>query len=1219
MNCPRCRATTLEGANFCQHCGEALIETRPLCPQCGTALVPGTKFCHNCGRPLAKPSIDPALDRLQKFIPKELLARLETAHSQRTPGGERRVITMLFCDVKGSTALAEQLDPEDWADVMNEVFEYLIAPVYQYEGLVARLMGDAILAFFGAPIAHEDDPQRAVLAGLGIVEGIQTYRERVKRERGLDFNVRVGINTGLAVVGEVGSDLRVEYTAMGDAVNLAARMEQTAQPGTVQISGNTYKLIAPLFECESLGSIEVKGKAQLVPAYRVLRPKTKPGRLRGIEGLEASLVGREKEWTTLKNTMAEARAGHGGIILLSGEAGLGKSRLIHELHDEWKRSAPIEARALWGETSSASYTASQPYGQFQQLIRNMNRISEADPPETVRQKIERAATILAPDRRLRAIQILGVLLAVEPASDTEGLHLEGEAFNNELVNLLLDLYRAWASAAPAIVVFDDLHWADPASVELLTRLFVLTGERPTLFLCAFRPDLNSPALAVKEAAETHYAHCCTEIGLSPLTSQESAALVRDLLDISSLPPALRELIYQKTEGNPFFVEEVVRSLIDSGAVVRQAEGGWQMAAEAQVTIPDNVQALLSARIDRLDEAARYILHLAAVIGRSFDYTVLKTITEAADQLDTQLTTLQQADLIRETAEGAYSFRHALTQETAYQSILLKRRREYHRRTGEALESLFPAHLVDHAPVLGHHFYEAHDSSRALKYLTLAGDSSLRLYANAEAVVHYGRALEVAGQLPNVSGEQVVHLYLNRGQALELNTQYDIALEGYVVLETFGCDQGNPAVELMALMARIKLHSTPTPHYDLSKSQNLSVQALALARELGDRTAAARLLWNLMMLGLATGQLSQSVDYGQQAIALARELNLREQLAFTLQDIHRSYRATGQLALAQAVLAESQTLWRELDNRPMLADNLASSAVLDYLLGNWPQVLVAAEEAHQISLDIQNQWGVAYSQESLGYIQFEYGEPEQAIARLGQSAQISEQAGMTAIFAGTGSELAWVYGCLGAIEPGLKLCQAALTAAENHFPVVRAWPLAILARLHGLAGNLAEARATLELCQSDPHRDSAATFAPFHLALAEAEIALLVQGYPSAVQSMDDFLIRLQRMGVRAFLAEALLYKGRALIGLGRIDEARETLLQARREAEALGSQRSLWVILYTLGQLEGQRGSLAEAEYLSQAASAIVTSISNHCPATFQESFLNLPMVRMVLRESKEM
>jgi len=237
---------------------------------------------------------------LQQYIPKELLGKLETARANRSMAGERRIVTVLFCDIKGSTGLAEMLDPEEWAEIMNGAFKYLIEPVYRYEGTLARLMGDAILAFFGAPIGHEDDPQRAVMAALDIIEGMEAYREQMKRERGLDLNVRIGINTGLVVVGEVGSDLRVEYTAMGDAVNLAARMEQTAEPGTVQISGNTYKSVSNLFEFNPLGDIEIKGKSEPVPAYQVLRPVEGAVPTRGIEGLRSPLVGRERELSALR-------------------------------------------------------------------------------------------------------------------------------------------------------------------------------------------------------------------------------------------------------------------------------------------------------------------------------------------------------------------------------------------------------------------------------------------------------------------------------------------------------------------------------------------------------------------------------------------------------------------------------------------------------------------------------------------------------------------------------------------------------------------------------------------------------------------------------------------------------------------------------------------------------------------------------------------------------
>ncbi len=290
----------------------------------------GAKFCVSCGHQLDGSRSDSNRARLHQYIPKELLAKLEAAKAGGVQG-ERRIVTMLFCDVAASTAAAEKLDPEEWADVMNGAFDYLIAPVYRYEGTLARLMGDGILAFFGAPIAHEDDPQRAVLAGLDIVDGMRPYRERVKGEWGLDFEVRVGINTGLVVVGEVGSDLRLEYTALGDAINVAARMEQTAQPGTVQITEDTRNAVAPLFDFEDLGGIDLKGKGEPVQAYRVLGVKETPGRLRGIEGLDAPLIGRERETSVLRALITDLRQGSGQIISVMGEPGLGKSRLIAEL------------------------------------------------------------------------------------------------------------------------------------------------------------------------------------------------------------------------------------------------------------------------------------------------------------------------------------------------------------------------------------------------------------------------------------------------------------------------------------------------------------------------------------------------------------------------------------------------------------------------------------------------------------------------------------------------------------------------------------------------------------------------------------------------------------------------------------------------------------------------------------------------------------------------
>jgi class 3 adenylate cyclase/tetratricopeptide (TPR) repeat protein len=1218
-----------EGAKFCLNCGTALAAA---CSNCGTQLAPGAKFCHNCGRPVEGAGGEA---RLKKYIPQELLTKLESAQKSRNTEGERRIVTVLFCDVKGSTAMAEKLDPEEWAEIMNGAFERLITPVYRYEGTVARLMGDAILAFFGAPIAHEDDPQRAVLAGLGIVEGIQPYREQIKRERGLDFNVRVGINTGLVVVGEVGSDLRVEYTVMGDAVNLAARMEQTAQPGTVQISGNTHKLIAPLFEFESLGGIEVKGKAEPVPAYQVLKPKASPGRLRGIEGLNAPLIGRDQELATLKRVADDLRRGRGGIVCLIGEAGLGKSRLLSEMRTIWEAAARSTGQpAYWNESRGVSYDTTRPYGQFQQILRQSVGALESDSPEVIHEKIARTLEALSapPEQIQRTSRVLEVMLAVERGTDR--LPAEGEQLKRELFQAMLNAWRSWAADAPVAFVFDDLHWADPASVELLQHLFQLAAEAPILFLCAFRPDHQASSWQVKHKAETGYARHYTEIVLSPLSTEDSGLLVNSLLTISDLPPKLRESILQKSEGNPFFVEEVVRMLIDNGAVVRDADASgrlhWRTATDVdalRLSIPGNLQALLLARIDRLEEETRRTLQLAAVIGRSFYYRVLKMISEAADELDRQLGALQKAELIQEAArqpEIEFIFRHALTQEAAYSSILLKRRREFHRRVGETLEQLFGDRLDEYASLLGHHFYEAGDA-RAQKYYTLAGDAAARLYANTEAAAHYTRALEVAKR-GEASIEQLSHLYLSRGGALELNAMYVEALADYDEMEKVAAERNDRQMVFAALMARAKLFATPSPVQNSALARTVLEQALILARDLNDRAAECRVLWNLMLVIVwGGGDQRQAMAYGEGSLALARELNssalppsgvaeraLREQLAFTLNDLTYPYMALGQRARAHEVLTEAITLWRELGTRPMLADSLSLSIHFHILSGHYDQAIAAADEALSISRAIDNQWGQASSRVYISYAYLDRGEMDQAMQIMQEAMRLGEQTGLLFASIIPATDLAWVHASLGAVEQGLALARRAQASEEKvQLPFLRAYPFVALAHLHLAQGDLAAAEAALLDLKRKLPKEGMHWFIPMFMPLVEGELALAGHDGERALTLMNEQIDYLKRTETYFFASDALHLKAKALLALGRADEAGEALVQARTEAERVGSRRSLWPILLDLSRLEAGRGNRAEAQALRQQAREVVEFIAgNISDSELRASFLSLEDVQ---------
>ncbi len=862
MNCPFCQTRNSNKASFCHHCGNRITRR---CPQCDRRAPINFEFCNYCGLPLSatttearpRPSIPaipsaekrtapvspPPLPRapstavkpgapppstqsaaaqtsLQRLIPKELLSKLDAARAGGEMVGERRVVTMLFCDMKGSTAAAEQLDPEDWSEIMNGAFEHMIKPIYAYEGMVARLMGDSILAFFGAPIAHEDDPQRAVLAGLDIIDAIKPYREQIKERHGIDFDVRVGINTGLVVVGAVGSDLRMEYTALGDAINLAARMEQTATPGTVQIAHDTYKLVRPLFEFEELGGIEVKGKVEPVLVYRVLGRKAVGGRARGIEGLQAEMVGRDEELSALSGVMADLKQGVGRIVCVLGEAGLGKSRLIAELRssDEWSVSQvvrwsgnrPIDHATtrlsdyvtapspIWYETPSLSYETSHAYGLFQRLIRTVQGIAYNDPPPVIREKLASLVECLAQGRRARAMQVVEALFGLD--SEHDGLPLEAEAFRRELFEAMHAWWRVRFSERPTVLVFDDMHWSDAASIELLRQLLPLTAEIPLVLLCAMRAERQAPAWQIKTAADEEYQHRYTEVLLRPLSEADSNELVNRLLSNADLPERLRASILEKSGGNPFFIEEVVRTLIDSGAVVAEerpfngeTRRYWRAtSAGADFPIPENLQLLLAARMDRLEDLTRGTLQIASVIGRSFYHRVLQAVDEANTELDQRLGTLLRLDMIREAArvpEVEYAFRNPLTQEAVYQTILLKRRREFHRRVGEAMEALYPDRLERLYGLLAHHFALAGLRDKAIEYSRQASQQAVALYAYDDAVRNLRAALaliepwehsEIHLTLLEELGDVYRLLRDGRGaiaqyqQALELLAQRDVS-------------------------------------------------------------------------------------------------------------------------------------------------------------------------------------------------------------------------------------------------------------------------------------------------------------------------------------------------------------------------------------------------------------------------------------------------------------
>ena len=658
--------------------------------------------------------------------------------------GELRVVTAVFCDIVGSTTLAEQLGREDWADVVQGASGILSAAAARYDGTVSRLLGDAILAVFGAPVAHEDDPQRAVLAALAMMSAMNSYSADLRTRFGIDLKIRIGINTGpvVATFGATASD----HNALGDAMNIAARMEQTAEPGTIQASEETWRLVAPLFEAKPLGPIELKGKAEPMPAYRIVGLKSEPGRLRGIRGVSAPLVGREQEYRQLREAMQAVLAGRGGFVLLLGEAGLGKSRMIADLKAEWEHLQSGNSR--WTAMAGVPYDSSRPYSLFQNFARGMFGVQSDDPADLIHEKVVQGVRDLGGDDEAVALCSVAFERVIAAKTLHEGREYNSDVIKQDIYDNMYPGFRRSAQEGPTVVVLDDLHWADPASVDLLIHLMPLIDEVPLLMVAAMRPERQAPAWRVKQKAEADFPHRLTEIALKPLDAKDTDALVSALLAIADLPPELRQLILRKTDGNPYFVEEIVRTLIDDGIVRQTADGlRWEATTNvADITIPDTLQALLMARIDRLDQEARSTLQVASVIGRSFYFRILERISDSAIALDKQLGSLERVELVREAGrdpELQYIFKHELARDAAYGSLLNRKRRDVHRRVGEAIELLFADRIEEHAHRLGQHFALAGDNAKAQRYFTMAGETAAGLHAVKEGALFFERAATCA--------------------------------------------------------------------------------------------------------------------------------------------------------------------------------------------------------------------------------------------------------------------------------------------------------------------------------------------------------------------------------------------------------------------------------------------------------------------------------------------
>lgn len=597
------------------------------CPRCETPVAAEARFCASCGLALGDVAPSPAdsdrQTRIAAIAPAPLVEKMRTAKLT----GERKPVTAVFADVVGSTTLAEQMDAEDWTQIINGAFDLMSKAVFRYEGTIAQLQGDAMLCFFGAPIAHEDDPDRAIRAALDMVSEVDEYARQLKQERGIDFRIRAGINTGPVIVGNVGSDLRYEYTALGDAVNVAARVEAAAEAGTVVVSAHTQRFVRDAFDFDDLGEVELKGKSEPVQLFRVVGLRAQPGRRRGLEsvGLSSPLVGRSGELDTLRGLFEVARAGRGRLVVIVGEPGIGKSRLLAELRTAIGADGSAGAPE-WIEGRCVSYGRTVPYHLVLDLVRSLLGISIAASEAEAREALETTLGDLLGKEAADVAPYFAHLLSLSLSkSESDLLQVEPEVLQGRYVAAIHRVIRALTARGPLVLVCEDIHWSDPASVDLLIQLLPLITPQPVLLLLLGRAETDAPGWRLVTHVQATMGAALTEIKLQPLSDSDSRELVANLLEIESLPDQVRTNILARAEGNPFFVEEVIRMLIERGAIVRSGDRWMANDTIMGVEIPDTLHSLLLARIDQLSDEAKRSLRVASVIGRQFPVRVLERV------------------------------------------------------------------------------------------------------------------------------------------------------------------------------------------------------------------------------------------------------------------------------------------------------------------------------------------------------------------------------------------------------------------------------------------------------------------------------------------------------------------------------------------------------------------------------------------------------------------
>ena len=1011
MKCPKCQHQNRQEAIFCSECG---TELQYVCPQCGANVEPTAKFCDQCGNPFTEQVVE---HTSQVKLP-------STEH--KSPDAERRQLTVMFCDLVGSTQLSQELDPEELREVVRDYQSACSKVIARYEGHIAQYLGDGLLVYFGYPQAHEDDTQRAVRTGLGVVETLEQLGNNLQGGLGVNLAVRVGIHTGLVVVGEMGAGDRHEQLALGDTPNIASRLEGLAPTNGVVISADSYRLIEGFFHCRDLGPHSLKGLSQPMEVYQVLHESMARSRLEvsAISGL-TPLVGREKEVGLLLELWEGALRGMGQVVLLSGEAGIGKSRLVQMLKDHLGKDPQT-----WLTESRCSpyYRNSAFYPIIDLLEREIFQFGREDTPEEKIEKLEKF--LLGYGFSLEEmVPLFTSLLSLPLPPKHSPLNLSPEQSKQKTMEAFLTILLKRSGQQPVLFVMEDMHWIDPSTLELLSLLVDQEPKTSILILLTYRPDF-SPTWIM-------HAHL-TLLALNRLGQWQIGEMVDKMTGGKPLPHEVLDQIVNKTDGVPLFVEELTKMVLESG-LLREEEDGYKLTGPlTPLAIPATLQDSLMARLDRL-ATVKDVAQLGATIGREFSYELIQAVSLLDEEsLQRELSRLVGAELVYQRGlppQATYLFKNTLIQEAAYQSLLKSMRQQYHQRIAHALERHFPDTVKTQPELLAYHYSEAGLIEQATPYWQRAGQRAAERSANVEAIGHLSKGLELIKTLPETPerNQQELDLQIALGVPL-IFTKGNSAPE---VERTYArarelCEQVDETPQLFQVL--LGLRRFYFARGELQRALDLGEELLALAASVGDPSLLSRAHMMQAETLLWLGEFVLVQEHAEQGIALYDP----QQVFLYGTDARVSCQLYSAIALwhlgypDQALKNNHEALARAQElSHPI---NLAYALSLSGFAHMFSREVEAAQERAGAAIALSTEQGFtffsAWGTFLRGWAMAEHGEVEEGITQIRQGLADYRAIGAEGGHSNFLSLLAEAYGKVGKAEEGLDVLSEALDLVEK---------------------------------------------------------------------------------------------------------------------------------------------------------------------------------------------